>query len=364
MGRGNTSLLKRNLLKLMGRTTLRGVAFILVTIGLGWVNCVNAERVGMREVTIANPERETSVLALVWYPTAADESPALIGDNAVFRGTPAQRDAPVADGRFPLIVIAHGGFRSSPNSANWLASVLASKGYIVAVVIPPKIPIGPVSQAILSEFWLRPSDLSFTITTIAADAIFGSRTAIDQVGAVGFFLGGYSTLALTGARVDTNAFMTLCQGEQRGFDCDWFEKGGVNVQQVDVDQLGQSHLDQRLKVAVVVDPEWTHLLTSSSLGSVDVPVHIINVGSWGETNSPLNASTIAANIPRARYTTISQAGKYSAFAECKPKGGAILQEEGDDASLCDDGPENLARAEIHKRLISTLTDALRQSLRP
>lgn len=342
---------------------MRNIALIVFALGLGIVHYANAENVGVREVTINNPERATSLRALVWYPAAADGSQTLIGDNAVFRGTPAQQDALAADGHFPLIVILHGGFRSAPNNANWLASALAGKGYVTAVVYPPKIPAGPASQTVVNEFWLRPADLSATITAMATDANFGNRIALDQVGAIGFFLGGYATLALTGVRVDASAFAASCQGEHRSFDCNWFAKGGVNLQQVDADRLGRSHLDQRLKVAVAVDPEWTHTFATASLGSIAVPVHIINLGSWAENNSPLNASAFASKMPTASYTTIPQAGKYSAFAECKPKGATILQQEGGDASLCDDGSENQTRAEIHGRLISTITDALHQSLR-
>ena len=345
----------------MRETALRNVILILVVLGLGIVHCANAENVGVRDVTISNPERETSLRALVWYPAASDGRETLIGDNAVFRGTPAQPDAAAADGRFPLIVISHGGFRSAPNNGNWLASALAGKGYVTAIVNPPKIPPGPASQTVLSEFWLRPADLSATITAIVTDADFGNRIAVDQVGVIGFFLGGYSTLALAGARVDTSAFATSCKGERQSFDCNWFAKGGVNLQQIDADRLGRSILDQRLKVAVVVDPEWTHTFATASLSSVAVPVHIINLGSWAENGSPLNASALASKIPAASYAMIPQAGKFSAFAECKPNGAAILQQEGGDTSLCDDGPENQTRAEIHSRLVSTIINALHQS---
>ncbi len=342
---------------------MRIILFFWLIIGWGLAGYASAQVVGMQSIAIANPERAANINALVWYPTKASESQVLIGDNAVFRGTAAFRDGPILDGRFPLVIIAHGGFRSSPHSVNWLASTLAGNGYIVAVVNPPKLPMGPASQKILDEFWQRPGDLSATIAALISEKTFSKHLVPDRVGAIGFFLGGYTTLALAGARVDQTGFTNACQGDRQRFDCAWFAQGGVDLSRFDSDRLGKSYRETNLLTTVVIDPEWMHLFSSASLEAIDRPVHFINTGPWAASGSPLNASAVAEILPKAHYTTIKPAGKYSSFAECKPKGVFILQEEGADSRLCDDGPESPTRAETHQRLINAILGILDQDLK-
>jgi predicted dienelactone hydrolase len=47
----------------------------------------------------------------IYYPTSAAGAPQWVGENPVFTGIESQPDAPVAKGRFPLIVISHGSGR-------------------------------------------------------------------------------------------------------------------------------------------------------------------------------------------------------------------------------------------------------------
>ena len=339
--------------------------FLWAAMALSLACHASSETVGMRSITFVSPERATNISALVWYPAVVGEKQAqtLIGDNAVFHGVPAYQDAPIAGGRFPLVIIAHGGFRSSPYSVNWLAAALARSGYVAAIINPPALPAGQATQAVVDEFWLRPADLSTAITALTEQMPWSHNIAADRIGAVGFFLGGYTTLALAGARVDNAGFIDACKGEQQRFDCAWFEKGGVDLHQFDSEQLGQSYLEPRLTTAVVIDPEWTHIFSPVSLAAVELPVDLFNTGPWASAESPLNASALADTLSTSHYTTIEPAGKYSSFAECKPKGVFILKEEGADASLCDDGPENPARAETHQRIVNEILSVLDRQLK-
>ena len=51
----------------------------------------------------------------------------------------------------------------------------------------------------------------------------------------------------------------------------------------------------------------------------------------------LDAAALAAASPRIAYTALPEATRYDAFSLCKPKGAAILTEEGDDAAICGAG---------------------------
>jgi predicted dienelactone hydrolase len=341
---------------------MRRVALIAVALMLAGSHLAAAETVGVRDIAIPALERNAVLHANVWYPAKTGENAVLVGDNAVFRGTPAFRDAPAREGRFPLILIAHGGFRSAPGVASWLASALASRGFIAVVMKPPTMPDGLAQQSVLSELWLRPADLSAAISAVEKEPSLVAQIDAEEVGAVGFFLGGYSVLSLAGARVDPEAFARSCDGSARSLDCIWFAEGGVNLHLVGADRLGRSNLDPRLKVAIVVDPELTGSLTSQSLRAITAAVHVINLGASKEIPSALDASQLASRIPGARYSAIRDAVPFSSFAECKPKGPAILESEGGEVQLCDDG-NGQSREAIHSQIADMILEDLRQAFR-
>ncbi len=334
---------------------------VVVMLAFGTRSFAEAETVGVRDLAVAAADRAAAIQAKLWYPAGNGGDAVLVGDNAVFRGTPAASNAPIAAGRFPLILLSHGGFRAAPDTASWLASALAAKGYVVAVVRPPAIPPGPPAQSVLSELWLRPADISATLTAVEKELSLAAAIDPGRIGAVGFFLGGYAVLELAGVRVDPAAYARSCDRNAVGLDCAWFAHGAVDLHRVDADRLARSNLDPRLKSVVVVDPELTGVLTPQSLAAVSLPVQGINLGRPNAIPAAMDASKLASAIRGGRYDTIADAASYSSFAECKPKGPAILREEGGEVQLCEDGGGR-SRAEIHEQLAAMIDAALRRSL--
>lgn len=320
--------------------------------------------VGVRSIVVQQGERQSALKTMVWYPVNKHENqPGAtepIGDNAVFLGTSAQRDVAIAKGRFPLVLIAHGGFRAAPNVASWLASALVKRGFVAVMTHPPAIPDGMATQAVLSELWLRPADLSATVTAIETDPALRGRVDRGRVGAIGVFLGGYSVLQLVGARVDKNLFVQSCEGSVPAPDCAWFARGNVDLHQIDAVRLERSNHDPRVKVAVVIDPELTGTLTALSLKAISVPVHIVSLGKQETIPRALNASNLQTKIPGSEYTLIEDASSFSSFNECKPRGPVILKSEGG-AALCDDGGGR-TRAKVHAELAGMIANTLLRSL--
>ncbi len=254
-----------------------GAAAIMFCIIAGAANAAPEHRVGVRSMTATVPARSQAIGLTVWYPTAALETPKTIGENKVFKGVAALRDAPMAEGRYPVIVMAHGGFRAAPFHAGWIAASLAARGYIVGVPQPPTL--GPRdAQAAIQEIWLRPADLSSALTAINGDPGFSSRIEPGNVAAVGFFLGGTSALALVGGRLDAQSYARSCDGPKAGIDCAWFSQSGVDLGKINASHLTASRHDQRIKAAVAVDPELSSSFAPGSLTEIKVPVAIINLG--------------------------------------------------------------------------------------
>ncbi|HUC19348.1 MAG TPA: hypothetical protein VMA37_16840 [Acetobacteraceae bacterium] len=335
-------------------------AFIAAMVVIGTIRFAEAKMAGVRDFAVFAPARNAVFHATVWYPAGGNGKAVLVGDNAIFIGTKGLRNAPIAAGRFPLIIISHGGFRAAPNIASWLASALAGKGYIAAVVIPPAVPPGPPKQSVLNELWLRPADLSAILSAVEKQPTFFGKIDTNEIGAVGFFLGGYAVLELAGARVDAKVFAQSCEGGQIGPDCAWFAQGGVDLRRVDAARLERSNLDWRFKAAVVIDPELTSALTRRSLQAVSIPIHVVNLGQQDAIPAAFDASRLASEIPGATYATIPKAGPFSSFPECKPNALSFLKGEGEGALLCSDS-SGRSRPDIHSALASMIEADLEQS---
>lgn len=319
---------------------------------------------GMRSLSISNPTRDQDIQAMIWYPAASDVPATDIGANAVFKGNMAQVDAPIASGRHPLIMLSHGGFRSAANSADWLASALSAKGYVVAIVNPPAMPGGPPTTDVMNELRLRPQDVSQTVSTILTDEFWKNHIDADRIGAVGFFLGGYAVMALIGLQLDADKLTQACQGEASSLDCEWFASSGLDLQAIDMKSITQPIIDSRIKTVVAIDPEWVQQVSRPSLAHITAPLHLLNVGPWTETDAILNASSLGTATPNTSYSSYAGAGRFSTFAECTDNGVTILQEDGDDGQICLDGSISEPRNGIHAELVEIIAQLLHTELEP
>jgi predicted dienelactone hydrolase len=318
-----------------------------------------ADAVGVRTLSVPVLERGGTMDVTLWYPATSGGRPVLVGDNAFFQGVPAQLDAPAAAGSRPLVLLSHGGSRSGPNIGAWMASRLAAGGFVVAMLRQPD-PHSQAAQEVLHEIWLRPADISATLTAIENDHTLTGWIDVERVGVLGFLVGGTSALALVGARLDPESFARSCDPAGTGVDCAWFAQAGVDVRAVDAVRLARSNLDRRIKAVVAVDPEVSTNFTLASLADISVPVQIVNLGSPNTIWPGLNAAGLAQAIPDARYDTVPSATQFSAFSECKAQAAAILRAEGE-APLCDD-TGGRSRAEIHAELAAMAAAAFRRDL--
>jgi predicted dienelactone hydrolase len=317
-----------------------------------------ADTVGVRTIAVSAPERGAALNVTLWYPAVSGGTPVLLGDNAVFLGTPAERNAALAEGRFPLILLSHGGLRAAPNLGGWIASRLAAQGFVVAAPHPPN-PASLNAGDAPREIWLRPADLSATLTSMERDPALVDRIDVHKVGVLGFLLGGSSALALAGARVDAQIYARSCDHGATGPDCAWFRKNGVDLHKIDTVKLERSNVDPRIKTIVAVDPELAATF-SASLSRISIPVHIINLRRPDPTLPGLDAASLEKRIPQARYDLIPDATPFDSFNECKPDGVAILRREGDDEGLCNLGARS--RAEIHAQLAAMIAATLKRHL--
>ena len=146
----------------------------------------------------------------VWYPAVGGGSPityrsALPGPDTklVAFTIPgiAVLNAPRAQGRFPLVILAHGA-SNTPEVLAWLGENLATKGYVVAA---PAFGDPPISESAKLIFPIarRPLDLAFVAAELRRRARSRSPPleGLDpsRVALIGYSLGGYGVLTAAGA---------------------------------------------------------------------------------------------------------------------------------------------------------------------
>jgi len=134
----------------------------------------------------------------VWYPAHEEEVPWQAGPFSV----PASRNAAIADGQFPILLLSHGGGRTggSPLVLRGLAAYLARQGFIVVSPLHGK-----------TRFPVRPFQIKAALEAMIADPRFKPHANADRLGMLGFSLGGAVTLELAGAVPDFKHLAAYCK---------------------------------------------------------------------------------------------------------------------------------------------------------
>lgn len=321
----------------------------------------SAERVGTTRMEIVVPDRGRTISVTLWYPVGSGGVPTEVGTNALFVGTPALRDASVEPGRHALIVLSHG---SGGHAANlgWLANRLVARGFVVAAPDHPGTTSGDSRPADTVKIWERPADLTAVATGLLTDPAWTAALDPARIGAVGFSLGGFSALALAGARADAKAYADYCAVDRGPVsDCAWYARGGVDLRRLDAARFDGSFADERVRTVVAVDPALAQALQPQSLRDIRSSVHFINLGRSGETWIGVEAEALVPLVPNATLERIPDATHFSFLGLCRPEGAEILKAEGETDPLCDEIGDR-DRAALHDDIARRIGEALERDL--
>lgn len=259
-------------------------------------------------------ERRNRPLALqLWYPAASGSVEQDQRHDRIFQGRAAAQ-APIADGPLrPLVLLSH-GTGGSPGNHAWLAERLARRGYLVAAVAHHQDHYGDAEPEGALRVWERPQDLSAVLTLLQRDPHWGARLDTRRIGAAGFSSGGYTVLALAGARYRPRQMQRYCGGPEAGADCGLVDR--ERHDQTDYAGAAQSYRDARVRAVLALAPALGPGMDLESLRAIQTPVQIIATRDDEILPFAQHALHYAETIPQAELLALPAGGHFLFMAEC------------------------------------------------
>jgi len=315
--------------------------------------------VGIAKGKAHAPVRDADVTFDIWYPATPGGKAVTVGGNGVFFGTKAGRRAPNREGKFPLVLISHGA-GGNAGQFGWIASALAENGYIVVLPNHPGTTSGNASAEAAVRVWERPQDVTAVLDHMIGRADEFAYVDFDNIAVLGFSAGGYTAMAVAGARVDPDRLQSFCDESDHGMsDCAFLRRFGVDLHEMDLSPAAQDLQDARVKTGVIVDPGIISTITAESLSAIDIPLYIINLGTNESVPAGVHALEASQHPPNANHVFVPDATHFSFLAECKERGTEILRKEGELDPLCEDAGGR-SRGEIHEELTQLIVAYLNQ----
>lgn len=311
--------------------------------------------VGSRLETLENISTQRDLKVRIFYPTTSSNEPQLMGSNLVFTGYSAIPDAPIASGRFPLILLSHGSGGNNTNLA-WLATALVERGAIVVAANHPGSTTGDSRPE--TDLTLQTRDLSFMLDRYLATGVWKNAIDVSKIGAIGHSKGGYSVLALAGGLINRQRLNQYCEDMPQMPDCRFYRQKGVQLEKTNDARLAASYRDPRIKFAIALDPGMNYVLTPESLKAIAIPVLTIAAGYYSRPTGKMTLGTEKILTPRQ---IMPQAGHFDFLPVCQPTAEKILAEEGE-AFICDTPASQ--REQIHQQTIAAITAFLHSLFQP
>jgi predicted dienelactone hydrolase len=193
-----------------------------------------------------------------------------------------------------LVILSH-GFSLGRTGYAWLAEHLASHGFVV--VAPQHYEL--VDET-LSDFWrasiTRPQEIHVVLDYVeaqSADGEFAGLIDTERVAVVGHSYGGYTALAMAGARIDIDGMTSLCETAEQEADPNAWLCGMVLPYVADMAELAgfdampeglwPSWSDERVDAIVSMAGD-AYFFNEAGLAEITVPV--MAMGGTADTGTP------------------------------------------------------------------------------
>ncbi|NEQ53005.1 MAG: alpha/beta hydrolase [Leptolyngbya sp. SIO3F4] len=211
---------------------------------------------------------------------------ALPGDSPI----PADIYLPTLQGQpqrnRPTVIISH-GLGNDRTSYAYLGRHLASHGFVVINVEHPGSNAAQINALLVgrsadvvpnSEFIDRPRQISDLLNYLERESTqYGSLINFAQVGVLGQSFGGYTALALAGAKLDFEVLGDTCPPSSLSLNVSLL----LQCQASKLSEPNNTMLslqDGRVRAAIAVNPITSVLFGEESMGQVTTPTMIVSSG--------------------------------------------------------------------------------------
>lgn len=253
--------------------------------------------------------------------------------------------------QFPLVLFSH-GTGGNRLACRWFCEGLAGEGFMVAAVDHYGNTFdNPIPQEFVT-IWQRPQDITFVLSQLLQDKTVSRQIDTSKIVAAGFSIGGYTALALAGAKIDWNNIIKFIHTPQGYKEVNIPEMPGL-IKMFEQENINNSFnnapnlKDARIKAVFVMAPAAGQGFSSKKqMNEVKVPVYIVGAASDSIAPVKTNAAHYKKLIPRSKaYLIKGKAGHY------------VFLNEGTD-QMKDAAPvffkdaDGVVRRNIHKQVVS------------
>ncbi|WP_263263712.1 dienelactone hydrolase [Pseudomonas sp. RIT-PI-S] len=302
--------------------------------------------VGFHRLTFLDPLDNKPMHAYAFYPSAEAGHTSRVEGYQVA----ATEEAPIAMGRFPMLMLSHGN-TGTPLALHDLITSITQKGFVVVAVLHPGDNYLDQSRlGTLSNLYGRPLQISAAITAALSEPMLSPFVNAAEVGVIGYSAGGETALILSGAQPDLSRLKTYCI--ERPHDMDACRLHGELV--ADRSDLS-AKADPRVHALLLMAP-LSLMFGRHALSTVHVPTLIYAGDNDQLVAVDKNAEALARKLPlKARYHALAGAGHFVFMAPC------TAEQERELPALCKDA-DGVDRAGIHRNMIDEAGRFFVQSL--
>lgn len=324
----------------------------LLLLGALWcVSSASMAAIGMVETHYQDPIRHRDLETRILFPTASTEKESTVAENVAFYGFKAVDSATPHGHNLPLYVLAHGTSGNWKN-LSWLGSQLAEQGAVVVSANHPGYTTGQATPESIIRMWEQPRDVSFLLDKVLASD-YGQYIDNNHITVIGHSLGGYTALALAGARLDMTGYQAYCR-QHSDRSCHYFHDVFAGLSQHDRLMIAGDYRDKRVTKAIAIAPGYVPAILPQSLANLSAKTLIIG-GEFDKTIPPKLQIIpyIKTNLKSLTYHEIQGASHFSFLQDCKPQAIKILAEEGA-AFVCQEAADR-DRASLHQEVLEQVT---------
>ncbi|MFH0297819.1 alpha/beta fold hydrolase [Bradyrhizobium sp. 31Argb] len=253
------------------------------------------------------------------------------------------KDCPIAGTKLPLVIVSHG-------RGGWfglhrdVAEALADAGFVVTAINHPGDNANDSSKRdTLALGQTRPEDMVRLLDFMLND--WKDKASIDptRIGFFGFSFGGYTGLALAGAKPDFGRLAHFCT-----------DKTGPCAQLHNGETPPNPPHDARIRAAVIADAP-SAVFTQDNLAAIKIPLQFWRSERGGGGVDPSGTERVVGSLPGKPEIHVVPAGHYAFLPPCSPELAANLPR------FCTD-PEGFDRSAFHREFDASIVRFFREHL--